>query len=139
MPPRRESFPPRAATTGVVQPASSLAACTKTSRIFCQEKRGTCPVSHAIFAGIEGVFQSVSLLLFFVEVFWGGGRSGRLETKYLKKNPLALFVWCVCVCMCVCVSVCVCACVCVCVRVFIKLHVTAQSGPVILVILCHSH
>ena len=29
------------------------------------------------------------------------------------------------------------ACVCVC--VFIKLHITAQSGPVILVILCHSH
>ena len=31
-------------------------------------------------------------------------------------------------------------CVCVCVCVFIKLHITtAQSGPVILVILCHSH
>ena len=29
--------------------------------------------------------------------------------------------------------------VCVCVCVFIKLHMTAQSGPVILVILCHSH
>ena len=29
--------------------------------------------------------------------------------------------------------------VCVCVRVFMKLHITAQSGPVILVILCHSH
>ena len=28
--------------------------------------------------------------------------------------------------------------VCVCVCVFIKLHITAQSGPVILVILCHS-
>ena len=28
--------------------------------------------------------------------------------------------------------------VCVCVSVFFKLHVTAQSGPVILVILCHS-
>ena len=28
---------------------------------------------------------------------------------------------------------------CVCVCVFIKLRVTAQSGPVILVILCHSH
>ena len=27
---------------------------------------------------------------------------------------------------------------CVCVCVFIKLHITAQSGPVILVILCHS-
>ena len=27
----------------------------------------------------------------------------------------------------------------VCVCVFIKLHITAQSGPVILVILCHSH
>ena len=27
--------------------------------------------------------------------------------------------------------------VCVCVCVFIKLHITAQSGPVILVILCH--
>ena len=26
-----------------------------------------------------------------------------------------------------------------CVCVFIKLHITAQSGPVILVILCHSH
>ena len=32
-----------------------------------------------------------------------------------------------------------CVCVCVCVRVFIKLHITAQSGLVILVILCHSH
>ena len=28
---------------------------------------------------------------------------------------------------------------CVCVCVFIKLYITAQSGPVILVILCHSH
>ena len=27
----------------------------------------------------------------------------------------------------------------VCVCVFIKLHIAAQSGPVILVILCHSH
>ena len=26
-----------------------------------------------------------------------------------------------------------------CVCIFIKLHITAQSGPVILVILCHSH
>ena len=33
----------------------------------------------------------------------------------------------------------VCVCVCVCACVFIKLHITAQSGPVILVILCHSH
>ena len=31
------------------------------------------------------------------------------------------------------------ACVYVCVYVFIKLHITAQSGPVILVIVCHSH
>ena len=65
----------------------------------------------------------------------------------------------VCVCVCVCVRVCVfiklhitaqsglvilvilchSRCVCVCVCVFIKLHITAQSGPVILVILCHSH
>ena len=31
-------------------------------------------------------------------------------------------------------------CVCVCgVCVFIKLHITAQSGPVILVIICHTH
>ena len=29
--------------------------------------------------------------------------------------------------------------VCVCVCVFMKLHITAQSGPVILFILCHSH
>ena len=32
-----------------------------------------------------------------------------------------------------------CMCVCVCVCVFIKLHIATQSGPVILVILCHSH
>ena len=32
-----------------------------------------------------------------------------------------------------------CVCVCVCVCVFVELHITAQSGPVILVILCHSH
>ena len=31
------------------------------------------------------------------------------------------------------------SCVCVCVCVFIKLQITAQSGLVILVILCHSH
>ena len=31
-----------------------------------------------------------------------------------------------------------CVFVCVCVCVFIKLNITAQSGPVILVILCHS-
>ena len=36
------------------------------------------------------------------------------------------------VCMCVCVGVVVCVCV------FIKLHIIARSGPVILVILCHS-
>ena len=30
-------------------------------------------------------------------------------------------------------------CMYVCVYVFIKLHITTQSGPVILVILCHSH
>ena len=36
------------------------------------------------------------------------------------------------VCMCVCVGVVVCVCV------FIKLHIIAQSGPVILVVLCHS-
>ena len=36
-------------------------------------------------------------------------------------------------------SLCVCVCVCVCACVFIKLHITAQSGPLILVILCHSH
>ena len=35
--------------------------------------------------------------------------------------------------------VCVCLCVCVCVCVFIELHITAQSGLVILVILCPSH
>ena len=33
----------------------------------------------------------------------------------------------------------VCVCVCVCVSIFIKLPITTQSGPVILVILCHSH
>ena len=36
------------------------------------------------------------------------------------------------VCMCVCVGVVACVCV------FIKLHIITQSGPVILVILCHS-
>ena len=30
-------------------------------------------------------------------------------------------------------------CIYVCMYVFIKLHITTQSGPVILVILCHSH
>ena len=30
-------------------------------------------------------------------------------------------------------------CLCLCLCVFIKLHITAQSGPVILVILCHLH
>ena len=45
---------------------------------------------------------------------------------------------CVYACVCVLLSLCVCVCVCVC--VFIKLHIiTTQSGPVILVILCHSH
>ena len=52
---------------------------------------------------------------------------------------------CVCVCARVEVGVniaTVCACVCARVRAcvfFIELHVTAQSGPVILVIVCHSH
>ena len=40
---------------------------------------------------------------------------------------------------CVYVRVNVCVDVWMCVCVFIKLHITAQSGPVILVILCHSH
>ena len=41
----------------------------------------------------------------------------------------------------VCVYVCVCMCVrvCVCARVFMRLYITAQFGPVILVILCPSH
>ena len=30
-------------------------------------------------------------------------------------------------------------CVCVFLCVFVKLHISAQSGPVILVILCHSY
>ena len=30
-------------------------------------------------------------------------------------------------------------CMYVCMYVFIKLHITTQSGPVMLVILCHSH
>ena len=46
---------------------------------------------------------------------------------------------CVHVCVCVCVFIKLHMCVCVCVCVFIKLHITARSGPVILVILCHSH
>ena len=56
----------------------------------------------------------------------------------------------VCVCVCVFIKlhittqsgpvilVILCVCVRVCVCVFIKLHITAQSGLVILVILCHS-
>ena len=53
--------------------------------------------------------------------------------------------WSVCVCVCVFIKLHITAqsglvvCVCVCVCVFIKLHITTQSGPVILVILCHSH
>ena len=41
--------------------------------------------------------------------------------------------------VCVCEYVCVCVYVCECLCVFIKLHITAQSCLVILVILCHSH
>ena len=37
----------------------------------------------------------------------------------------------------ICMCLCVCVCVCVCICVLIKLRITAQSGPVILVILCH--
>ena len=40
------------------------------------------------------------------------------------------------VCMYVCIMY---VCMYVCMYVFIKLHITTQSGPVILVILCHSH
>ena len=40
--------------------------------------------------------------------------------------------------MCVYLLNCTFVCVCVCIT-SIKLHITAQSGPVILVILCHSH
>ena len=36
-------------------------------------------------------------------------------------------------------GVCMYVCMYVCMHVFIKLHITTQSGPVILVILCHSH
>ena len=54
------------------------------------------------------------------------------------------------VCMYVCMYVCIfiklditaqsgLVCMYVCMYVFIKLHITTQSGPVILVILCHSH
>ena len=64
---------------------------------------------------------------------------GNVQDMYLCSRV------CVCVCLCVwggvratmCNLTCVCVCVCVC--VFMKLHITAQSGPVILVILCHSH
>ena len=51
-------------------------------------------------------------------------------------SPLVQFL---CVCVCVCVFINLHKCVCVCVCVLIKLHITAQSDPVILVILCHSH
>ena len=37
------------------------------------------------------------------------------------------------------VILCMYVCMYVCMFVFIKLHITTQSGPVILVILCHSH
>ena len=33
---------------------------------------------------------------------------------------------------------CLCLCACMCVYIFMKSHITAQSDPVILVILCHS-
>ena len=64
----------------------------------------------------------------------------RLETK---TGPLSAFCcttspaqMCVCVCVCMwCVYMFVFVCVCV----FIKLHIIAQSGLVILVILCQSH
>ena len=51
----------------------------------------------------------------------------------IVESAIILILQCVCVCMCVCVHVCVCVCV------FIKLHINGQSGPVIPVILCHSH
>ena len=45
-----------------------------------------------------------------------------------------------CVCMYVCMFVFMYVCMYVCMYVyFFKLHITTQSGPVILVILCHSH
>ena len=49
-----------------------------------------------------------------------------VRTSFMRGGPLRER------CMCVFVCVCVCACV------FIKLHIIAQSGPLILVILCDS-
>ena len=43
------------------------------------------------------------------------------------------------ICLYVGMFVCMYVCMYVCMSVFIKLHITTQSGPVILVILCHSH
>ena len=67
----------------------------------------------------------------------GGYRPpGRLLLQLQRLSSVAGFRltpkgrWC---CMCVCVFMYVCM------YVFIKLHITTQSGPVILVILCHSH
>ena len=53
-------------------------------------------------------------------------QSGPVTRNYPPKGgSMILILMCVCVCMCVCV--------------FIKLHITAQFGHVILVLLCYSH
>ena len=58
--------------------------------------------------------------------FGGGGEAAPVEEADQPEEEEAAEEVCV-----VRVSVCVC--------VFIKLNITAQSGPLILVILCHSH
>ena len=81
--------------------------------------------------------KKLCFLLFVFCVWWPG---------IIKINVSVQFV-CVCVFIKLHITtqsgpvilVILCHSVCVCVCVFIKLHITAQSGPVILVILCHSH
>ena len=85
------------------------------------------PKRFDIFPPDWGMLRRSRRVLIFLSALTLNRHAGGTPKERQKRT-----MYCVCVCV---FSVFVCVCVCV----IIKLHITAQSGPVILVILCHSH
>ena len=82
------------------------------------------PESHRV----QGVPPPISLAL-------GANREGKERVKGKASRMQSSIIGPALVCVYAAVFVCMCICVCV----FIKLHITAPSGPVTIVILCHLH
>ena len=100
----------------------------RTNGVHCRESAGTgpvvpnkvVPVTGAALAGHHG---SINLRLSFLTQTQFKSAPPSLVRTY--GSVLALRSWTIV------------SCVCLCLCAFIKLHLTAQSGPLILVIICH--